>query len=82
MAAPVVGDLARVVKLTAKLVVRLMSSMGEKDIIVRYPDLIEAMVAAGRDPISSAADLAELRAISSPFGFDVRCGCTGTNCGG
>lgn len=33
------------------------------------PDLIEALVAAGNDPIASAADLAELRAIISPFGF-------------
>lgn len=70
MATPVVGDLlARLVKPNAKMVVRLMSSMGEKDTIVRYPDLIESLVAAGNDPIASAADLAELRAILSPFGF-------------
>jgi pimeloyl-ACP methyl ester carboxylesterase len=70
MAAPVVGDLLRgVVKPNAKMVVRLMSSMGEKDTIVRNPDLIESMVAAGRDPIASAADLAELRAVSTPLGF-------------
>jgi pimeloyl-ACP methyl ester carboxylesterase len=68
--APLVGDLLpRVVKPNAKMVVRLMSSMGEKDTIVRHPDLIESIVAAGNDPIASAADLAELRAISSPFGF-------------
>jgi len=70
MAAPVVGDLlARVVKPSPKMVVRLMSSMGEKDTAVRYPDLIESMVAEGRDPIAAAANLAELRAASSPFGF-------------
>jgi pimeloyl-ACP methyl ester carboxylesterase len=70
MAAPVVGDLLRgVVKPNAKMVVRLMSAMGEKDTIVRYPDLIESMVAAARDPVASDADLAELRAGSSPFGF-------------
>jgi pimeloyl-ACP methyl ester carboxylesterase len=69
MAAPVVGDLLRgVVKPNAKMVVRLMSSMGEKDTIVRYPDLIESMVAEGNDPIASAANLAELRAGISPFG--------------
>lgn len=68
--AHVVGDLlARVAKPNAKMVVRLMSSMGEKDTIVRHPDVIEAIVAAGNDPIASAADLAELRAISSPFCF-------------
>jgi pimeloyl-ACP methyl ester carboxylesterase len=70
MAAPVVGDLlARMLKPNARMVVRLMSSMGEKDTIVRYPDLIEALVAAGNDPIASAVNLAELRAIASPFGF-------------
>ncbi|MGH2750738.1 MAG: alpha/beta fold hydrolase [Actinomycetota bacterium] len=70
MAAPVVGDLlARVVKPNAKMVVRFMSLMGEKDTIVRYPDLIESLVAAGGDPIAAAANLAELRAIISPFGF-------------
>jgi pimeloyl-ACP methyl ester carboxylesterase len=70
MAAPVVGDLLRgVVKPNAKMVVRLMSSMGEKDTIVRHPDLIESMVAAGSDPVASAADLAELRAVSTPLGF-------------
>src|SRR5215213_8629144 len=49
MAAPVVGDLlAGVVKPNAKMVVRLMSAMGEGDTIDRYPELIESMVAAGR----------------------------------
>jgi pimeloyl-ACP methyl ester carboxylesterase len=70
MAAPVVGDvLPRLVNPTAKMVVRMMSSVGEGETIVRHPDLIDAMVAAGRDPIASATDLAELRAILSPFGF-------------
>jgi pimeloyl-ACP methyl ester carboxylesterase len=70
MAAPVVGDLlAGVVKPNAKMVVRLMSAMGEGDTIGRHPELIESMVTAGRDPIASAANLAELRAGISPFGF-------------
>jgi pimeloyl-ACP methyl ester carboxylesterase len=69
-AAPVLGDLlARVVKPNARMLVRLMSSMGEKDTIVRYPDLIEALVAAGNDPMASAVNLAELRAAISSFGF-------------
>ena len=69
-AAPVVGDLLkRVVKRNAKMVGRLMSSMGEKDTIVRYPDLVDAIVAAGKDPTASAVNLAELRAAISSFGF-------------
>jgi pimeloyl-ACP methyl ester carboxylesterase len=57
------------VKPNAKMLVRLMSSVGEKDTIVRYPDLIEALVAAGKDPIASVVNLAELRAVISSFGF-------------
>jgi pimeloyl-ACP methyl ester carboxylesterase len=69
-AAPLLGDLLpRVVKPNRKLLVRLLASMGEKDTIVRYPELIESLVAAARDPIASAANLAELRAVISPFGF-------------
>jgi pimeloyl-ACP methyl ester carboxylesterase len=68
-ATPLVGDLLpRVVKPNRKLVVRLMASMGERDTIVRYPELIESVVAAARDPVASAANLAELRAIISPIG--------------
>jgi pimeloyl-ACP methyl ester carboxylesterase len=69
MAAPLLGNLLARVKPNAKRLVRLMSSMGEKDTIVRYPDLIEALVAAGNDPMASAVNLAELRAAISPFGF-------------
>jgi pimeloyl-ACP methyl ester carboxylesterase len=70
MATPVIGDvLARVLKPDAKMVIRLLSSVGEKDTIVRYPDLIESVVAAARDPIASAANLAELRAVISALGF-------------
>ncbi|MGH2798342.1 MAG: alpha/beta fold hydrolase [Thermoleophilaceae bacterium] len=70
MATPAIGDvLARVLKPNAKMVVRLMSSVGEKYTIVRYPDLIESLVAAGRDPIASRANLAELRAGMSPLSF-------------
>ena len=69
-AAPLVGDLLpHVVKPNRKLLLRLMASMGEKDTIVRYPELIESIVAAARDPIASATNLAELRAIISPLGF-------------
>lgn len=69
-AAPLVGDvLPHVVKPNRKMLLRLMASMGEQDTIIRYPELIESIVAAARDPIASAANLAELRAIISPIGF-------------
>jgi pimeloyl-ACP methyl ester carboxylesterase len=69
-ASPVLGDvLARVPKPTPGMVVRLLSSMGEGDTIGRYPDLIDAVAAAGRDPLAAATNLAELRACITPFGF-------------
>ena len=69
-ASPVVGDvLARVPKPTPRMVVRLLSSMGEGETIVLYPDLIESVAAAGRDPLAAATNLAELRACITPFGF-------------
>jgi pimeloyl-ACP methyl ester carboxylesterase len=69
-AAPLLGELLPlIVKPSRKQLVRLMASMGEEDTIVRYPDLIESVVEAARDPIASTSNLAELRAIISPFGF-------------
>jgi pimeloyl-ACP methyl ester carboxylesterase len=69
-AAPLLGDLLpHVVKPNRNLLLRLMASMGEQDTIIRYPELIESLVAAAGDPNASAANLAELRAVISPIGF-------------
>jgi pimeloyl-ACP methyl ester carboxylesterase len=69
-AAPVLGDLMSRMKLSRKMIVRFMASMGEGDTIVRYPDLLDSLVAAGNDPVASSVNLAELRAaIAAPFGF-------------
>ena len=70
MSTPVIGDLlARVMKPNAKAVARFMSVMGEGDTILRHTDLVGALVAEGNDPIASAKNLAELRAIMTPLGF-------------
>jgi pimeloyl-ACP methyl ester carboxylesterase len=70
IATPALGSLLnRMMKPNPKRVVQLMNAMGEGETIVRYPDLIESVAAAGRDPKASAANLAELRAVISPFGF-------------
>lgn len=70
MATPKIGELLqRMMKPSSKMVVRMMSSMGEKDTIVNYPDQIEALVTAGNDPVVAEVNLAELRAAISPFGF-------------
>ena len=41
----------------------------EKDTLARHPDLVDLLVAAGRDPITDRVSTAELRAFVSPFGF-------------
>jgi pimeloyl-ACP methyl ester carboxylesterase len=41
----------------------------EKETLARHPDLIDLLVAAGRDPITDHASKAELRLFVSPFGF-------------
>jgi pimeloyl-ACP methyl ester carboxylesterase len=70
VATPKVGEfLSRKMPSTPKTVVQNMGGMGEKDTIVNYPDQIEALVAAGHDPLASAVSLAELRAAISPLGF-------------
>ena len=70
MATPGLGALlARVVRPTPRSLVRLLSGVGEGETIVRYPELIDALVAGGNDPVAVAADLAELRAMIQPFGF-------------
>jgi pimeloyl-ACP methyl ester carboxylesterase len=50
-------------------VIQSMSGMGERDTIVNYPHQIEALVAAGRDPVASMANLDELHALISPEGW-------------
>jgi pimeloyl-ACP methyl ester carboxylesterase len=70
MATPGLGPLlARLVKPTPRSLVRLLSSVGEAETVVRYPDLIDALVAGGNDPVAVAGDLAELRALLQPLGF-------------
>jgi 2-hydroxy-6-oxonona-2,4-dienedioate hydrolase len=50
-----------------KSMLRLASAMGEKATLARHPDLVDLLVAAGRDPITDRAANAEFRALISPF---------------
>lgn len=61
LATPVLGVALSRLKTSEKTIIRFMSAMGEKDTIVRYPDLLEALAAA--------ANLADLRAAITPLGF-------------
>jgi len=50
-------------------VIQSMAGMGEGETIVRYPDLLDAMVAAARDATSGRANLDELQALIAPDGW-------------
>ena len=69
-ATPGVGDLmVRAVKPGRRMLLRMMASMGEAETIVRHPDLLDSLVAGARDPVAAQANLAELRALLSPWGI-------------
>lgn len=50
-------------------VVKSMAGMGEGETIAQYPDLLDAMVAAGRDATSERASLDEIQALIAPDGW-------------
>lgn len=67
---PLVGDLvSRYVPPGRKAVLRLMTAMGEGRTLPRHPELLDSLVAAGRDPGVASANLAELRAVLGWGGF-------------
>jgi pimeloyl-ACP methyl ester carboxylesterase len=68
IATPGVGQLlSRLVPPSPKSVLRLASFMGEKATLAARPDLVDLLVAVGRDPIADRAARAEYRALVSPF---------------
>ena len=65
---PGLGQLvSRLAPPSPRSLLRLASAMGEKATLARHPDLVDLLVAAGRDPITDRAANAELRALISPF---------------
>jgi pimeloyl-ACP methyl ester carboxylesterase len=48
-------------------VLRLASAVGEKGTLAGHPDLVDLLVAAGRDPVTDRAAMAEFHALISPF---------------
>lgn len=68
MATPIVGDvLSRTVKPSRRMLLKLMSSVGEGDTILRHPELLDSLLDAARDPVATAANVAEFRALLSPL---------------
>jgi pimeloyl-ACP methyl ester carboxylesterase len=69
MATPMLGNvLSRTVRPGRRMLQRLMSSVGEGDTILRHPDLLDSLMDAARDPVATAANVAEFQALLSPFG--------------
>jgi pimeloyl-ACP methyl ester carboxylesterase len=68
---PVVGQLlSRLAPPSPKSILRFAHHVaGEKETLARHPDLVDLLVAAGRDPITDHASKAELRLFVGPFGF-------------
>jgi pimeloyl-ACP methyl ester carboxylesterase len=69
MATPMLGNaLSRTVRPGRRMLQRLMPSVGEGDTILRHPDLLDSLIDAARDPVATAANVAEFQALLSPFG--------------
>jgi pimeloyl-ACP methyl ester carboxylesterase len=68
VATPGLGQLlSRLAPPSPRSMLRLAAAVGEKDTLARHPDLVDLLVAAGRDPVTDRAAKAELRALLSPF---------------
>jgi pimeloyl-ACP methyl ester carboxylesterase len=69
MATPMLGNaLSRTERPGRRMLQRLMPSVGEGDTILRHPDLLDSLIDAARDPVATAANVAEFQALLSPFG--------------
>jgi pimeloyl-ACP methyl ester carboxylesterase len=69
VATPLVGTLlTRTLRPGRRMLLGLMSSVGEGDTILRHPDLLDSLVDAARDPVAVAANVAEFQALLSPLG--------------
>ena len=78
VATPGVGALlSRLAPPTPKSVLRLARVMGEEATLARRPDLIDLLVALGRDPVTDRAFKAEIRLLVSPFALLSRSGFRG-----
>jgi len=68
IAIPGMGELlSRLVPPSPKSVLRFASFVGEKATLAAHPDLVDLMVATGRDPIAAASARAEIRVLVAPF---------------
>jgi pimeloyl-ACP methyl ester carboxylesterase len=66
--------LSRLVPPSPESTMRLARAVGEPTSLARHPDLVDLLVAAGRDPANDRAAMAEFRALISPFALLSRSG--------
>ena len=66
--------LSRLAPPTPESTLRFAGAMGERTTLARHPDLVDLLVAAGRDPVTDRAATAEFRALLSPFALLSRSG--------
>jgi pimeloyl-ACP methyl ester carboxylesterase len=66
--------LSRLAPPTPKSTLRFAKVVGEQTTLARHPDLVDLLVAAGRDRINDRAGTAEFRALLSPFALLSRSG--------
>ena len=59
--------LSRLVPPTPQSMLRFAGAMGERTTLARHPDLVDLLVAAGRDPVTDRAARAEFHTLLSPF---------------
>ena len=69
VAAPTAGPPPEMPRPSTETVIQSMSIFGEGETIARYPDQLEAMVAAGSDQLVAGVRLTELRALIAPTGW-------------
>lgn len=75
MATPGIGELLQKLSPPSpKSVLQFASFMGEHASICRHPEIIELLVASGRNPVTARTDLAEGRTIISPLALISRSG--------
>ena len=69
MTVPIIGHIMARIPANERTVVNLMGMLGEKETIVNYPKMIEALAAGNNDPVASKASRTEQSAIFNLPGY-------------
>jgi pimeloyl-ACP methyl ester carboxylesterase len=69
MATPIIGDVLAHMPANERTIVQMMKMVGEGETIVKYPTMIEALIASNNDPVASKAARTEFAAFLNLLGF-------------